>query len=135
MFCHECEYPADTIYDLGEHMFEFHSEGYGSKMDCHYCEESFETKDSLTHANKVKQCIFFSEGTWEFGNELFWFNHDKFSNSLLEGATLINCNLCDKTFRTRSDFMIHRKHDHVMIRVSQPVIIWIMLIWIIQVLV
>ena len=26
MFCHECEYPAENIYDLGEHMFEYQYE-------------------------------------------------------------------------------------------------------------
>ena len=26
MLCHECEYPAEDIYDLGEHMYEAHSE-------------------------------------------------------------------------------------------------------------
>jgi hypothetical protein len=25
MFCNVCEYPAEDLYDLGEHMFEFHA--------------------------------------------------------------------------------------------------------------
>ena len=107
MFCHECEYPAETIYDLGEHMYEFHSEGYESKMDCHYCEESFATKDSVmkhqkkSHTNKVKQCTFFSEGACEFGDKLCWFNHNKSCNSSFKGATSLKCKLCDKTFHLK----------------------------------
>ena len=31
MFCKECEYPADDIFYLGEHMFEFHTERYEKK--------------------------------------------------------------------------------------------------------
>ena len=28
MFCTECEYPAEDIYELGEHMYEVHSSRY-----------------------------------------------------------------------------------------------------------
>ena len=40
--CIECEYPAEDGYDLGEHMYEYHSERYQKKLDCHYCDESFD---------------------------------------------------------------------------------------------
>ena len=52
MFCKECEYPADNIFDLGEHMFEFHTERYENKMDCHYCDDSFNSKDRLMKHQK-----------------------------------------------------------------------------------
>ena len=34
MRCNECEYPAEDIYDLGEHMYEFHAtaESYDEKI-------------------------------------------------------------------------------------------------------
>ena len=48
MFCHECEYPADDMYDLGGHMVEFHSEGVVSnEINCHFCDETFSTMDSV----------------------------------------------------------------------------------------
>ena len=30
LFCNECEFPADDIYDLEQHMYEFHSEDEGN---------------------------------------------------------------------------------------------------------
>ena len=47
-FCTVCEYPAEDLFDLGEHMCEFHSEGYENKISCHYCDDTFDTKDSLS---------------------------------------------------------------------------------------
>ena len=81
MFCNVCEYPAEDLYNLGEHMFEFHAEKSEKKLDCHYCDDSFDTKNLLmkhrkaSHLEKVKPCIFFSEGMCTYG-ELCWFNHD-----------------------------------------------------------
>ena len=42
--CKECEYPADDIYDLGEHVYEFHGEHEKSSLECHYCDEKFQSK-------------------------------------------------------------------------------------------
>ena len=47
-FCTVCEYPAEDLFDLGEHMCEFHSEGYENKISWHYCDDTFDTKDSLS---------------------------------------------------------------------------------------
>ena len=52
IFCIECEYPAEDGYDLGEHMYEYHSERYQKKLDCHYCDESFDTKNTLMKHRK-----------------------------------------------------------------------------------
>ena len=118
MFCSECEYPAETIFELGEHMFEFHSEEYAKKIACHYCDETFETKDGvmkhrkISHLEKVKTCIFYSEGKCEHGDEC-WFNHDtKARDNQTDETVRLKCRLCDKTFNIRSDFMNHRKHEH-----------------------
>ena len=87
LFCNECEYPAEDFHELGEHMFEFHSKTNDTKIDCHFCDNSFDTKDILMrhrkeiHAEKVKQCIFFAMEKCDFGNELCWFNHDKASKN------------------------------------------------------
>ena len=110
MFCKEWEYPADDIFDLGEHMFEFHTERYENKMDCHFCDDSFNSKDRLMkhqkemHKEKVKQCIFFSAGHCDYSDELCWFNHEKVSNVSLKEAYL-NCRICNKKFNIRSEFM------------------------------
>ena len=117
MFCHECEYPADDMYDLGGHMVEFHSEGVVSnEINCHFCDETFSTMDSVmkhrkqAHKDKVKQCIFFVEGKCEYGDTLCWFIH-KIDRQIQE-ATELKCKHCEKTFKTRSTFMKHRKSEH-----------------------
>ena len=59
LFCHECEFPADDLYDLGQHMYEDHMDDNEKKVDCHYCDETFTYKDSAmkhrkeTHKEKV----------------------------------------------------------------------------------
>ena len=45
--CKECEYPADDIYDLGEHVYEFHGEHEKNSLECHYCDEKFQSKRDL----------------------------------------------------------------------------------------
>ena len=46
---HECEYPAEDIYDLGEHMYEVHSEKEDENecMICNFCHSTFPTIESL----------------------------------------------------------------------------------------
>ena len=116
MFCHECEYPAEDIYELGEHMHEFHSEGAGkSEINCHFCDETFDTKDCVmkhrkqVHKDKVKQCIFFIEGKCVYGDTLCWFIHKIDSQNPFQEATELKCKNCEKTFKTRSNFMNHKK--------------------------
>ena len=64
-------------------MVEFHSDGVGSSgINCHFCDEAFETKDSVmkhrkqVHKDKAKQCIFFVEGKCEYGDILCWLIHN-----------------------------------------------------------
>ena len=61
MFCNECEYPAEDIYDLGEHMYEIHTSRYDGEVDaevdacfvCDICDDRFITNLELTrHAEK-----------------------------------------------------------------------------------
>ena len=48
LYCEECEYPLDTLYDLGEHMGELHS---GFKIPCNSCSDIFSTPESLKEHN------------------------------------------------------------------------------------
>ena len=118
LFCNECEFPADDLYDLGQHMYEYHTEGNENKIVCHYCDETFETKDEVmkhrkkAHKEKVKQCIYFSAGKCHYGDELCWFNHSKSNQNPLDTESEIKCKHCDKTFKLRAEFMKHRKRYH-----------------------
>ena len=110
--CEECEYPAECMNDLVYHMFEFHplTEKEPS-IKCNHCENTFTSKRDLMvhkkreHAEKVQLCINISNGECIYGNGC-WFKHDDIS------LPVYNCNLCDKTFRTKSEFMKHKKNDH-----------------------
>ena len=75
--------------------------------------ESFDTKDSvmkhrkLSHIEKVKQCLFYSEGKCDYGEQLCWFKPGKSSDK--QETTKLNCTICNTDFKLRSDFMNHRK--------------------------
>ena len=105
MFCQECEYPADDMFDLGGHMVEFHSEEVvKSGIICHFCDETFDTMDSAmkhrkqVHKDKVNHCIFFMEGKCEYGDALCWFIHEVDSYIPFQDATELKCKKCDKLF-------------------------------------
>ena len=52
LFCHECEFPADDLHDLGQHMYEDHMDDNEKKLDCHYCDETFTSKDGAMKHRK-----------------------------------------------------------------------------------
>ena len=45
--CNECEYPANDIWELGEHIYEFHTIKTFGKFVCHFCDERFGGKSDL----------------------------------------------------------------------------------------
>ena len=46
LWCIECEYPAEDLYDLGEHMYEGHAEdNIEYCQTCHFCKCIFKTKN------------------------------------------------------------------------------------------
>ena len=63
--CNECEFPANDIFELGEHIYEFHTQKAHGKFACTFCGDRFWTKDDLMlhrkndHEEKVSKCINF----------------------------------------------------------------------------
>ena len=113
--CEECEYPADDMHELVDHMHWSHPlEDYENDdyIKCSYCREEFHIKSELMmhiqnqHPEKVKQCVFFIEGKCTFGNEC-WFSHDQ-SKPLEE----FKCAICESKFTSKFDLMHHRKKEH-----------------------
>ena len=45
--CNECEFPANDIFELGEHIYEFHTQKAHGKFACNFCGERFWIKDDL----------------------------------------------------------------------------------------
>ena len=113
--CDECEFPAECMVDLVDHMHEFHPlGGYEPGIVCNHCGENLESKNSLMnhrkkfHSEMISPCINFSEGKCNYG-ELCWFSHDASKRIILPEFT---CNLCDKKFKIKSQFMKHRKEEN-----------------------
>ena len=48
LFCQECEYPADDLFTLGEHVGEFHSENLVLDKVCSICDDRFSSEEFLT---------------------------------------------------------------------------------------
>ena len=115
MQCEECEFPADCIIELVDHMHEFHPlENKRPDIECNYCGLAFQTKSSLMihrkegHTEKVSSCVNFKEGKCDYG-ELCWFSHDQNAETQLNEYA---CNLCEKKFKIKSKVMKHRKECH-----------------------
>ena len=53
LFCQVCEYPADDLYSLGEHVGEYHAEKPMEDIGCDSCGESFPSQNILNeHESK-----------------------------------------------------------------------------------
>ena len=113
--CNECDYPADDLVDLGEHMYEFHTENPFCHISCFYCDENFKNENNLmkhrklVHEEKVKDCNLFMEGICPFGDEC-WYKHQENSRKQIPEY---KCRICQKTFNSKVEFMKHRKSDHI----------------------
>ena len=83
--CPECEYPADDLYDLGEHVGEVHSD----KNVCEQCDESFVTQHDL-----VEHIVKKHKAEADVSNES------------------IPCNFCENIFQGKKEFMKHKKLKH-----------------------
>ena len=113
--CEECEFPAEDVNDLVYHMYEFHPlQGNEKGMECHYCDDKFESKRDLmfhrkqAHIEKVQFCVHFNDGKCAFGDTC-WFSHDASSK---KSCQEYKCSICEKEFKIKSVFMYHRKTEH-----------------------
>ena len=104
MRCNECEYPAEDLYDFGEHMYDCHalSGSNEESISCNYCDDKFQAKAEIMkhkkgkHNEKVRKCRYFSAGNCIFGSEKCWYKHDKLENDSNEKVTVENQELWDK---------------------------------------
>ena len=116
MFCLEYEYPAEDIFDLGEHMYEIHAEDTEEYNEsCYYCTQVFKTKSDVmlhskrAHKEKVKPCQNYLNGHCDYSDIECWFNHIK---SVDNGKRNFKCNYCEENFNLQNDFMVHKKNHH-----------------------
>ena len=88
MLCTECEFPADDLYDLGEHMGEYHTE----RNVCEYCSQSFDNQSSMAEHIMKK--------------------HSSEKGVKILDSENIYCNFCDEIFEDRNGLMKHKKLEH-----------------------
>ena len=86
-FCTECEYPADDLYALGEHMGEDHTD----RNVCESCDECCGTQKLLAE-HIMKEHM--AESNAQSLEECF------------------HCNFCLETFKEKNELMIHKKTEH-----------------------
>ena len=113
-FCNVCDYPARDMWELGEHLYECHTSH--AKFACNFCGEKYWEKGDLMrhikseHSDKVSMCRDYAEGNCTFSDDMCWFSHSEEKDP--GNTTEYNCDLCNKVFTGRFDFMKHRKQEH-----------------------
>ena len=112
--CNECEFPANDIWELGEHIYEFHTLKDHGEFACTFCYEKFGRKRDMMahrkrdHEEKVAICTEFTLGNCTYNREECWWKHEKNMNE-----DDYSCAHCEKVFRNRGDLMKHRKTKHL----------------------
>ena len=92
LLCEECEFPADTLYELGEHVGESHS---GFRIPCNFCPDIYTSKEELEdHVTEV--------------HNLFQSEHSKQHQDI----RIFLCRFCEKNFKSKSELMKHNKCTH-----------------------
>ena len=116
MLCVECEYPAEDIFDLGEHMYDIHAEANEEYNEsCHYCTQLFKTKRDVMlhskkwHKEKVKPCRNFMKGQCDYTEIECWFSHTEKVDSV---KSKFECSFCGENFDFHSDLKFHKKKQH-----------------------
>ena len=93
LLCEECEYPAETLYELGEHVGESHS---GLRIPCNFCPDIYTSKEELEdHVTEV---------------------HNHFEDEHLnkhQDIRIFKCRFGEKKFQSKSDLMKHNKSSHI----------------------
>ena len=128
MLCNECEYPAEDIFDLGEHMFEIHSSRYDAEAEdgftCDICADRFMNNLDLNGHNQkhhrdsgckdsIQSCDFCAES---FPSEDILTEHIT-KNHMNEAISSdppksFACKFCEEAFEISSELMKHKKRLH-----------------------
>ena len=122
-YCNICDYEAEDGYQLDAHVWSDHDDDVEEDLPennqhiigCNICEEKFENMRDLMkhkkkeHSDRVAMCWKFASGNCIYGDTDCWFQHYQ-----TEGDTepAVNCNLCEKDFRCKTDLLRHRKTQH-----------------------
>ena len=102
--CNECEFPANDIWELGEHIYEFHTlkdhGDFGGKRDLMVHRKNY-------HEDKVGVCRSYSSGNCTYTRDDCWWKHEKTTNN-----NEYICTHCDEKFNTKNKWYTHRTKVH-----------------------
>ena len=123
-FINECGFDSIFKEEYDWHMSDYHGwpspleDETGFDFTCKNCEQKFKSIWSLMnhrkeiHSNIVNVCKYFLEDRCEFPATVCWFRHDSKEKEKMQ-AKVLECGLCVKTFKSKSNLMYHRKESHV----------------------
>ena len=101
IFCEECEFPAETLYELGEHVGEFHS---GLRIPCNFCDDIYPTKKGLEeHEVEVHK---------QLPEHKCNVNQEEETARDHHYHEIFKCRFCDESFQTKRELMRHNKIEH-----------------------
>ena len=107
--CKICE--AEDMYELDGHIWSEHEEDEDGTICCNFCDEKFANISNMMihkkikHREKINFCQNFNSSGCPFEDKKCWFLHTR-------NSEIFKCNICDKTFFEKSQFMKHRKTKH-----------------------
>ena len=112
LFCEECEFPAETLYELGEHVGEFHS---GLRIPCDFCADIYLTKEELKHHENEVHTTQLTENTNSDGcvGSSIQFAEESNNSTAKRDAEMLRCKFCDKRFLYKKELMKHNKEKHI----------------------
>ena len=112
LLCEECEFPAETLYELGEHVGECHS---GLRIPCDFCADIYLTKEELKHHENEVHTTQLPENTNTDGcvGSSIQFAEESNNSTDKRVAEMLRCNFCDKRFLYKKELMKHNKEKHI----------------------
>ena len=116
-YCDKCGYEAEDGYQLDGHTWSEHEDDNDVELlPCQHCDKRFSIlKELMTHkkSNHVENVSIW----WPLSNgacpyeETCWFQHEEHSIETNMEQGLI-CNICKETFKSRNEFMMHKRIQH-----------------------
>ena len=110
--CKRCEYQAEDGYELDGHRWSEHEEDEDGHIICKFCDERFASVRNLMkhkkskHKEKIALCENYNANGCPFEDDKCWFLH-------MQRNENFKCNICKEDFQSKSNFMKHRKTQHI----------------------
>ena len=119
--CNECDFQGTREIELNKHInikHRVHGGNTTGMIVCRNCGEQFTTKWNLmyhrkeVHSSTVGFCRNNLQGRCIYTEKMCWWSHVE---KVEEIDLTIRCFMCNKTFETRSEMMVHRRKEHYQI--------------------